>query len=280
MSELSFRDIFYLLRKKIFSNSKKEKRVIEENESINLWVGDYKNWKEASSYCTGYNSQVILEKCKQSLLKVKNGEYAYERDSVLFSKIEYNWELLTSILLSTKDNKINVIDFGGALGSTYFQHSSFFKSNQLDVSWSVIEQVDFVKCGNENFKNESLNFHYSIEDALKENKSNFILLSAVLPYLENPYKLLDLIIKNQITYVLIDKTLVYKSYNESLTKQVVPKTIYEAEYPCWILSYNKIKEILLVNYDLLFEFNPYSEKIEMINGTEAGYSGALFKINI
>ena len=31
----------------------------------------------------------VLEKCKNALLKVKNGEAAYERDSVLFNQIQY-----------------------------------------------------------------------------------------------------------------------------------------------------------------------------------------------
>jgi len=280
MSELSFRDLFYLLRKKMFSFKTIKEDEIKENEIVNenIWIGDYDSWEEALSNCSGYNSKIILEKCKQSLLKVKNNEYAYERDSVLFSKIEYNWELLTSILLSVKDNKVNVIDFGGSLGSTYFQHRSFFKNNHLDVSWSVVEQVDFVNCGNENFKDEFLQFYFKIEDVLKMNKSNFIILSSVLPYLKDPYGILDVIIKNKIEYIFIDKTLMFKDEKEIITKQIVPDFIYKAQYPCWVLDYNNVKINILKSYDLIFEFTPYNGKTAIMNNQVANFYGVLFKI--
>ena len=38
---------------------------------------------------SGYDSQLILDKVLTSTLKVKNGEAAYERDSVLFDEIQY-----------------------------------------------------------------------------------------------------------------------------------------------------------------------------------------------
>ena len=41
----------------------------------------------------------IFEKTKQSLLKVKNGEAVYERDSVLFDKKEYPYAIISSLLL-------------------------------------------------------------------------------------------------------------------------------------------------------------------------------------
>ena len=59
-----------------------------------MWSGNYANWEEADSFATGYDDHSILEKCKTALLKVKNGEAAYERDSVLFDKMQYNWALL------------------------------------------------------------------------------------------------------------------------------------------------------------------------------------------
>ncbi len=53
--------------------------------------GDYRSWDEAMTASTGYDSGIILEKTKAALLKVKNGEAAYERDSVLFDEIQYAW---------------------------------------------------------------------------------------------------------------------------------------------------------------------------------------------
>jgi putative methyltransferase (TIGR04325 family) len=70
---------------------------------------------------TGYDSEIILEKTRDALLKVKNGEAAYERDSVLFDEIQYAWPLLTSLMWVAAQAKgiLNVLDFGGSLGTTY-----------------------------------------------------------------------------------------------------------------------------------------------------------------
>ena len=51
------------------------------------WSGDYDSWTEAQKASTGYDGKVILNKVKDSLLRVKNGKAAYERDSVLFDEI-------------------------------------------------------------------------------------------------------------------------------------------------------------------------------------------------
>ncbi len=60
--------------------------------------GDYRIWDEAMVASTGYDSGIILEKTKAARLKVKNGESAYERDSVLFDEIQYAWPLLACLM--------------------------------------------------------------------------------------------------------------------------------------------------------------------------------------
>jgi hypothetical protein len=62
------------------------------------FTGSFSSWEEAVKKSTGFDSPSIVEKVKKSLLKVKNGEAVYERDSVLFDKIEYSWPLLASLM--------------------------------------------------------------------------------------------------------------------------------------------------------------------------------------
>ena len=59
--------------------------------------------------------------------KVKNGEAVYERDSVLFDEIQYSWGLLAGLEKAAleHDGKLCVLDFGGSLGSTYYQNKQF-----------------------------------------------------------------------------------------------------------------------------------------------------------
>src|SRR5450631_2544289 len=81
------------------------------------WKGDYKSWQEAKDLSDAYDDVIILEKVKQALLKIKNGEAIYERDSVLFDQIHYSWPLLSALLWITTLNKgsLKVVDFGGSL---------------------------------------------------------------------------------------------------------------------------------------------------------------------
>ena len=62
------------------------------------WIGNYANWQEAQIRSVGYDTEEILGSVRDSLLKVKNGEAIYERDSVVFDQIQYSWPLLAGLL--------------------------------------------------------------------------------------------------------------------------------------------------------------------------------------
>ncbi len=195
------------------------------------WKGDYKTWQEAQNDSTGYDTDKILQTVKNSLLKVKNGEAVYERDSVLFDETQYSWELLSALLLSSfKKGKLSVLDFGGSLGSSYYQNKKFLDKIQ-SVSWNVVEQKHFVDIGKKEFEDDRLKFFYDVDACLKEENPNLLLLSSVLQYIEEPYTLLDDILKNDFEYILIDRT-PFSKKDEKITLQIVPPSIYEASYPC------------------------------------------------
>lgn len=69
------------------------------------WFGNYPTWNDAQKECSGYENKVILEVVKNAILKVKNGEAVYERDSVLFDEIQES-ENLSNIFNSISQNKI------------------------------------------------------------------------------------------------------------------------------------------------------------------------------
>ena len=96
------------------------------------WFGDFPNWAMANSTCGGYNSTEIFEKVKASSILVRDGKAAFERDSVPFYEPETNEELtnwLKNIVQGKEaEGEVRVLDFGGALGSTYFQHREILNS--------------------------------------------------------------------------------------------------------------------------------------------------------
>ncbi|GAH50614.1 unnamed protein product, partial [marine sediment metagenome] len=85
-------------------------RLISSKKGV-LWSGDYDSWTDAQKASTGYDSKVILNKVKDSLLRVKNGEAAYERDSVLFDDMQYSWPILAGLMWVAAQSKgeLNVI---------------------------------------------------------------------------------------------------------------------------------------------------------------------------
>ena len=85
---------------------------------------------------------------------------------------------------------------------------------------------------------------------LSRGKSNIILLSSVLPYIEKPFDLLEDINKLDIEYILIDRTYFYEDQDDRLTIQKVSPTIYDASYPCWIFSQDKFLRSLRINLKL------------------------------
>jgi len=92
--------------------------------------GDFATWEEARAHCTGYDSEAIFTAVLAATLKVKHGKAAFERDSVTFEQVEYAWPVLSGLMWAAARNggKLNVLDFGGALGSAYFQNKKFLKS--------------------------------------------------------------------------------------------------------------------------------------------------------
>lgn len=219
------------------------------------WHGNYSSWNEAKEKATGYDSKQILEKVTASALKVRDGEAAYERDSVIFDSVQYSFPLLSGLMwISALNNgKLNVLDFGGSLGSTYHQNKIFLDTISI-VNWCVVEQPEFVSTGIEKFSNDRLHFFYSIEECMKKYEINVIILSSVLQYLEEPYKFLEIIKTLPCKYLIIDRTPFIKGKDRITIQKVNPK-IYRGSYPCWFFSEPEFVKYISGSYKMITEFS-------------------------
>lgn len=219
------------------------------------WQGNYLSWNEAKQKCSGYGSQIILAKVKQSSLKVKEGLAAYERDSVIYCETQYSFPLLSGLMwIAARNNgKLNVLDYGGSLGSSYFQNKRLLDSLS-DVHWCIVEQPNFVQAGLEYFSSDRIHFYYTIAECLESNKIDVVLFSSVLQYLKNPYELLEDINSRDFNYVFIDRTPFVKGKDRLTVQKVSPK-IYKAKYPCWFFNKNKFLDFMSPSYELIFEFD-------------------------
>jgi putative methyltransferase (TIGR04325 family) len=238
------------------------------------WCGNFLNWDAAMSSSIGYCDKTILEKCKNSLLKVKNGEAVYERDSVLFDKIQYAWPLLACLenVALKNNNEICLIDFGGSLGSSFFQNRDFLSPISI-VKWIVVEQKHFVDCGKKEFENEVLKFNYSVEEALLENTVHCLLLSSVLQYLPNPFEWIEQLLQYNIKNIIIDRTGFTNAQNHRITVQNVPPDIYDASYPCWFFNENELMKTFLTKYKIITDFEDCVTPPISVDGEKCFWKG-------
>ena len=201
------------------------------------WQGDYSTWRKAQKASMGYDSDKILQTVKHSLLKVKNGEAVYERDSVLFDEVQYNWPLLSGLMYAAakSNGRLYVMDFGGSLGSTYFQNKKFL-DNLHDVKWTIVEQAHFVETGKQSFETDVLKFYADIDSCVEEVKPNVLLLSSVLQYIEKPYELLEKLLNYKFDLIIVDRTPFVHQGGDTIKLQYVDPSIYDASYPCWFFD--------------------------------------------
>lgn len=216
------------------------------------WFGDYGSWPEAQAASGGYDQAIILERVKAAMLKVKRGEAAYERDSVVFERVEYSWPVLASLMwiAAQHEGRLSVLDFGGSLGSTYFQNRAFLTCLR-QVRWSIVEQAHFVACGKEHFQDEVLHFYESLADCRQSESPDVVFLGSVLQYLEKPYEVLSALVDLALGALMIDRTPFSRTDRERLTIQRVPPSIYPASYPCWLLNEQRMHRLLEPRYRLV-----------------------------
>ena len=216
------------------------------------WTGDFASWGEALGRSTGYQTGQILEKQIKAQRSVLSGEFAFERDTVLFKEPDPDYKFLASLALVARAGPLVVLDFGGALGSTYVQHRNELKLLGLQ-KWIVVEQSHFVDAGREHFQDSTLHFEADLDAALR-HQPTVLFASNVLQYLENPFEMLDRFVHSGVPYLFLNKVPLNDRPRNRLTVQRVPASIYEASYPCWFFDEATLLHRPKSGYELLWAF--------------------------
>jgi putative methyltransferase (TIGR04325 family) len=248
-------------------------------KKTNSYAGDFSDWAAASEQASGYDAALILEKVKQAVLQVKSGSAAYERDSVLFDHVEHSYPVLAGLLRAAVEhgNRLSVLDFGGSLGSSYFQCREFL-SVVNDLQWGIVEQENFVDCGRRNLETGQLWFFYTINECLQHMNPNVVLLSSVLQYIESPVAVLEELVDQNIPYIIIDRTPFSDAPADRITVQHVPPSIYPASYPCRIFSMQRFLDTFQGRYHEVSRFDS-SDAGATINGLEFSFRGMILGRN-
>jgi putative methyltransferase (TIGR04325 family) len=242
--------------------------------------GNFKTWEQALRKSTGYNNKLIFNKVKKTALLAKNGKIAFERDSVAFKESEYSWPLLAILLRIhyKKSNKINLIEFGGSLGSSYYQHSIFLKEVFSEVRWNIVEQEGFVKIGKKYFSSRNLRFYYDLDTCVKKTNAKILLTSSCVGYIEDPFLLIKKIKSYGFTDIIIDRTNFIQDQNHRLTIQKVYPKIYNASYPCWLFNIDKFTKMFSPEYKTISIFPSYDKGSGMVGGKKYISQGIWFQL--
>ena len=214
------------------------------------YFGSFNSWAEASEsankYGNAYESENIIRRVAESTQMVRAGEAVYEQDGQVFYEERYIYELLTALYyIANRLPEVSILDFGGALGSTYFRYRKVLPKQV--VSWNVVEQKHYVDLGMKSIP--EIKFYYTVNDCVNDGKNiNVALLLSVLPYLENPYAIIDEILQYHVKYIVIDETVFSTNdIEEKIVLQHVPEKIYKAVYPSHILNEKKLVDYFSKN---------------------------------
>ena len=218
------------------------------------YKGPYKKWSQAKHQSSGYNDKKILYRVRNSALIAKNSKNKFEVDSLIFKR-PYRNKFFEKILKNlSKKKSINIIDFGGSLGSTYYRYKNIFsKKNKLQ--WSIIEQKSFVKIGKKEFKERNLSFYFNFKDLklkIKNKKINIFLLSSSIQYIGNYKKIINEINSLNPDHIIFLKTPVNLLNSDRIYIEKVPKDIYGLSYPSWVFSKKKLINSFS-NYKIVYD---------------------------
>lgn len=250
----SFRDMFGTVKTSAYRRLRRflppalESLLLRLGFAGNRFRYGYKSWADAQTKCTGYDSMSISESLVQATRRVVAGEAVFERDGVEFDSIQYSWPLLASLLGTPRvGNKIRILDWGGALGSTYRQNKDLIASAGIELQWVIVEQPHLAALGSKEFSDDCLSFFDNLV-AVEKESFDAIILSSSLCYVENPWQVLSEIKGILPTAILIDRTPFSSGGKEIIGVQKVGRKIYKASYPIRVFPEKSIELVLAPQY--------------------------------
>jgi putative methyltransferase (TIGR04325 family) len=219
------------------------------------FAGHPADWQQAARMSSGYDAAEILERVRRATRAVLAGEARYERDSVLFNEPDFPFPILAGLLRAAAQHggSLNVVDFGGSLGSTYRQCRPLL-DGLAGLQWWVVEQPAFVAAGEAEFSTDQLRFARSLAEVPMADAPWVVLASSVLQYVEDPRAVLQAFAESPARHLIIDRTPLSDAAQDRLCIQHVPPRIYAASYPCRILARARFLADLARHWDTVCEF--------------------------
>lgn len=222
--------------------------------------GDFATWEEAAEQCGSYASSAILERVIAASRLVRDGKAAYERDGFAFAEPRQNDPLLAALfrVAAASSGSLRVLDFGGALGSLYWQHRRAL-TRLGHREWRVVEQAHYVAVGRREFQTPELSFWPDLPTASEGWRANLVVLSGVLQCLPAPYGFIDELLRLRPGWIFVDRLPLLEGPQDRLTIEHTPPDIGADTYPSWFLSEARFLKAITGRYRIAERFRTYLE---------------------
>lgn len=216
------------------------------------YSGPYSSFEEAKKNSSGYNTPVIFEKVKQSTHLMLEDSHSFAQDGISNATPTYRYPVIATLLQqASQHGELRVIDFGGALGTSYLALTRFLGNTALNIQWGIVEQPHYVMYGKKNLATDSLHFFDTVEEAISYIRPTVCLLSSSLQYLPNPETQLNAMFKQRFDCIIIDRIPTQTGNKHLIGVEQVPKQIYDASYPVWLFSYPTILSLCQQHYQTI-----------------------------
>jgi putative methyltransferase (TIGR04325 family) len=242
------------------------------------FVGGWSDWPSAAAASRGYDDDAILDRVVRATRQVEAGHAAFERDSMLFDVWQPPLQVRAPLLRHAlrHSGKLDVVDFGGSLGSTFRQCRPFLPPLSA-LRWQVVEQARFVDVGHAEFTAPPLEFHTALAALPHAMAPRLLLASSVLQYLAAPMQHVAEWESHGVDSLVLDRTPVWEGDDDHVCVPHVPRQIYDANYPCWVLSRPRLLERLSRQWRLVCEFDCPEGRHAARNGPSFDFKGFVWE---
>lgn len=214
----------------------------------------FASWSAAQAECSGYEDESIMNSVIESSRRVRDGNGLFERDGVVFDSPHYTWPLIASVLGAPRTNQhLTVLDWGGALGSTYRQNKPVLEASNVTVQWVVVEQKYIKEIGVAEFQNSELTFVDSLKGQT-EREFDLAIFASSICYVENPSAVIREVVSLSPKRIVFDRTPETRSTNDLIGVQKVGRRIYKASYPVWAFAPGTLEKMVGPKYKLSFDW--------------------------
>ena len=221
--------------------------------------GNFSSWQEAEAASSGYDDELIAQRVLKATTEVREGRAAFERDGITFATYVPEPGLTAAFeFIATEAGQIgSVLDFGGALGTTYWRHRSQWVKLGLE-RWDVVEQPVFLRVAETGW-DERLSFFPSVEAAEQVRRHTVLLASGSVQYLPCPRESLVEWMSCGFDWIVLNNLPLHRSGPDRIALQCVPPEIYPASYPVRFFNRAGFLDLFAGRYEMVAEFASEAE---------------------